>query len=558
MGVVRSMAKSHLQLVPLLRLLHHVHLLLLLLHLFSGRADACCVLGLNCPVDGSWSSWSPWGECSQSCGNGLKTRTRKCVRTHDGKPCHGPADETKACFIESCPACTDEDGRGYNSGESRTCADGCNTCTCKCSREHGCAVHSTGMACQSGSTGDTTEASTGQYLCPDRTSIPWDKVCDGIADCLQTETTGGGEDEEGEECGSGGGNTEDPCSRLPGEVGLGRMYVQRWTFSEENGCYHFTFGGGGGGNANNFMTEEDCLRTCKPSNTEDPCSQLPGEVGLGRMYVQRWTFSEEKGCYHFTFGGGGGGNANNFMTEEDCLRTCKPNLLGPSFEDFDCPDDKPTMGTECGTPKDVTCSYGEEHCCGKTHASFIATCDVVWRGFKTDTCLNENCACNQVCSREKKPVCGSNGITYNNKCVLDMASCQFGVLGSQERITVAYEGKCKGSSGSTGIQFPDGSIGVIDPNESGCNKIVCSEEYKPVCGSNGITYNNKCVLDKAACQHGVWGSRAIRVAYEDKCKGSSGSTGIQFPDDSIEVIDPNESGSSGSSGIQFPSRWISG
>ena len=31
------------------------------------------------------------------------------------------------------------------------------------------------------------------------------QVCDGIQDCPQTETTGGGEDEEGEECGSGGG-----------------------------------------------------------------------------------------------------------------------------------------------------------------------------------------------------------------------------------------------------------------------------------------------------------------------------------------------------------------
>merc|ERR1712179_303121 len=89
-------------------------------------------------------------------------------------------------------------------------------------------------------------------------------------------------------------------------------------------------------------------------------------------------------------------------------------------------------------------------------------------------------ACNQVCSREKRPVCGSNGITYNNKCALEMASCQKGVLGSQQGITVAYEGKCKGSSGSTGIQFPDDSIEVIDPsdrpNESGSS------------GSSGIQF----------------------------------------------------------------------
>merc|ERR1712179_44588 len=68
---------------------------------------------------------------------------------------------------------------------------------------------------------------------------------------------------------------------------------------------------------------------------------------------------------------------------------------GISIEDIDtdCPENKPTMGTDCTTANDVTCSYGEEHCCGKTHASFNASCDphAGWTGFKTDACLKENC-----------------------------------------------------------------------------------------------------------------------------------------------------------------------
>ncbi|XP_023195302.1 hemicentin-1 [Xiphophorus maculatus] len=62
--------------------------------------------GKPCPVDGNWSQWSPWEECSQTCGQGNKTRLRSCSNPpaqHGGRPCVGKAVEAIMCSIRPCP-----------------------------------------------------------------------------------------------------------------------------------------------------------------------------------------------------------------------------------------------------------------------------------------------------------------------------------------------------------------------------------------------------------------------------------------------------------------------
>ncbi|XP_062437683.1 hemicentin-1 [Rhea pennata] len=59
-----------------------------------------------CPVDGSWSEWGLWEECSKSCGQGNRTRTRTCSNPsaqHGGKPCDGSAVDSVMCNIRPCP-----------------------------------------------------------------------------------------------------------------------------------------------------------------------------------------------------------------------------------------------------------------------------------------------------------------------------------------------------------------------------------------------------------------------------------------------------------------------
>ncbi|CAL1547996.1 unnamed protein product [Lymnaea stagnalis] len=88
-----------------------------------------------CPVDGSWSEWSDFSECSTSCGPGVSKRVRTCdspLPQFGGKNCIGPDINTKKCEIIKCPVdggwslwnswswCTATCGRGVRE-RSRTC-----------------------------------------------------------------------------------------------------------------------------------------------------------------------------------------------------------------------------------------------------------------------------------------------------------------------------------------------------------------------------------------------------------------------------------------------------
>uniref|UniRef100_A0AAQ6AQU4 Uncharacterized protein n=1 Tax=Amphiprion ocellaris TaxID=80972 RepID=A0AAQ6AQU4_AMPOC len=61
---------------------------------------------VNCPVDGNWASWQPWGECSASCGGGERTRVRLCNSpspSNGGRPCPGDSTQLSRCNTQACP-----------------------------------------------------------------------------------------------------------------------------------------------------------------------------------------------------------------------------------------------------------------------------------------------------------------------------------------------------------------------------------------------------------------------------------------------------------------------
>ena len=56
-------------------------------------------------VDGNWSPWAEWSECSRTCGFGQKMRIRLCNNprpSNTGRWCPGDATQTDRCRDRFC------------------------------------------------------------------------------------------------------------------------------------------------------------------------------------------------------------------------------------------------------------------------------------------------------------------------------------------------------------------------------------------------------------------------------------------------------------------------
>ncbi|KAH7642712.1 agrin-like isoform x4 [Dermatophagoides farinae] len=208
----------------------------------------------------------------------------------------------------------------------------------------------------------------------------------------------------------------------------------------------------------------------------------------------------------------------NFCTKTTITATTKTNKQKTKWSDYsnnnDDDDDDAIYSTIDRKDGGIVC--GDQVCHHYAKCQYInrqqQSTNTSLSSLRTTTTTTttiatmKTCQCQNNCSNEYDPVCGSNHQNYANECEMRSYACS-----RQIDITVLHHGVC-------GQCYPECQYySKCQLNEKNIPECICPQVCirvdQPVCGDNGVTYENECELRVASCRI----RKQIKIQFNSSC-----------------------------------------